>query len=190
MRRAPRGDKLVQFRENGAVGRAPDKGNAVDGVRKPDRNQMECFEEGIRLFQAHQYHQALEQFQAAERGADRAVAHVAATRSRMCEGRLEAPVVELKTVEDHYNYAVTLMNMRELGAAQKHLQIALQADPAADHVLYALGACQSLAGDFQGAYENLRRAIAIRPCYRRAARADPDFSASIESPMFRGLIFP
>ena len=60
----------------------------------------------------------------------------------------------------------------------------------ADHVLYALGACQSLAGDLRGAYENLRRAIDLQPNNRRAARQDPDFSAAIERPMFRRLLYP
>jgi tetratricopeptide (TPR) repeat protein len=176
--------------ETRAGGRASASSNVHPAAWKLDRSQMDCFEGGIRLFQAHQYRQALELFQAAEDGPDRTVAHCAGTHARMCEGRLKSSAAELKTPEDHYNYAVALMNLREFGAAHQHLQIALEGNPRADHVLYALAACESRAGDLRSAYTNLRRAIDLQPANRRAARQDPDFSAALEQPMFRLLLLP
>jgi tetratricopeptide (TPR) repeat protein len=187
---ARRGNKVIQIRETRAGGRASASGNAHPAAWKLDRSQMDCFEGGIRLFQAHQYRQALELFQAAQNGPDRTVAHCAGSHARMCEGRLQASAAELKTPEDHYNYAVALMNLREFGAAHQHLQIALEGNPLADHVLYALAACESLAGDLRRAYVHLSRAIDLQPANRRAARQDPDFSAAIEWPVFRRLFHP
>jgi Tfp pilus assembly protein PilF len=123
------------------------------------------------------------------KGADRAVAHRAGLHAGICERRLE-PGMELNTPEDHYNYAVTLMNTREFVAAQQHLRTALEANASADHVLYALAACQSLAGDLPGAYENLKRAIDLQPSNRVAARQDPDFASAAGQATFARLFYP
>jgi hypothetical protein len=57
-------------------------------------------------------------------------------------------------------------------------------------VLYALAACQGLAGDLPGAYENLKRAIDLQPRNRLAARQDPDFAALADQPAFARLLYP
>jgi len=144
----------------------------------------------MRLFHVRQFQQARDVFLGAQRGPDRAVAHRAELHARMCERRLGAPAVVLNTPEEHYNYAVTLINSRDLAGAQRHLRAALEADPAADHVLYALAACQSLAGDLPAAYENLKRAIDLQPRNRLAARQDPDFAAMADHQAFARLLYP
>ncbi|MFN7997950.1 MAG: hypothetical protein U0Q18_30300 [Bryobacteraceae bacterium] len=178
--------------KNGQTGRRV-TGGAKGGTAPqpaPERSQMECFEEGMRLFHMRQFERARELFQTAMNGQDRTVAHRAGLQVRMCERRLEAPQVVLNTPEDHYNYAVTLINSRDLARAQQHLRFALDGDPSADHVLYALAACQGLAGDLPAAYENLKRAIDLQPRNRLAARQDPDFAAFLDQPMFARLLYP
>ncbi|MGA2136304.1 MAG: hypothetical protein ABSH50_28780 [Bryobacteraceae bacterium] len=178
---------------NGLPGRRPvSAGDRGAGAPAPDpkARQMESFEEGMRHFHARQYQRARDIFLAAQQGADRAVAHRAGLHARMCERRLSTPGIVLNTPEEHYNYAVTLINSRDLAGAQKHLREALETNPAADHVLYALAACQSLAGDSQAAYENLKRAIDLQPRNRLAARQDPDFAAMADHQAFARLLYP
>jgi len=167
-------------------------GRAAGSVLPPDggSRQMESFEEGMRLFHARQYRPAKEAFADAMRGPDRAVAHRAGLHARVCEQRLDSAGPVLNTPEEHYNYAIALMNSRDLASARKHLQTALEADPGADHVLYALAACQSLGGDLASAYENLKSAIDLQPRNRLAARQDPDFAALADHPAFNRLLFP
>jgi tetratricopeptide (TPR) repeat protein len=178
--------------KNGQAGRrvlAGTKGGTAPQAA-PERTQMDCFEQGMRLFHTRQFEHARELFQSAMNGQDRTVAHRAGLQVRMCERRLEAPQVVLNTPEEHYNYAITLINSRDLASAQQHLRFALDGDPSADHVLYALAACQGLAGDLQAACENLKRAIDLQPRNRLAARQDPDFAAVIDQPMFARLLYP
>jgi tetratricopeptide (TPR) repeat protein len=151
---------------------------------------MESFEEGMRMFHARQFRQAREFFLLAADGQDRAVTHRAGLHARMCEQRLDSAGPVLNTPEEHYNYAITLINSRDLPAAQKHLRAALDADSAADHVLYALAACQSLSGELQAGYENLKRAIDLQPRNRLAARQDPDFAGMSQHPAFSRLLYP
>jgi len=158
--------------------------------RNTAAGQMESFELGMRLFHARQFRQARDAFQSAMRGPDRSVAHRAGLHARMCESRLTPAGVVLNTPEDHYNYAVTLINTRNFAEARQHLQAALDADPTADHVLYALAACQALSGDLQAAYENLKLAIDLQPRNRLAALQDPDFAAVADHPAFARLLHP
>jgi tetratricopeptide (TPR) repeat protein len=176
------------------VSAAQDGANGQTATRMtgtaPRRTQMESFGEGMRLFHARQLGEAKELFLAASSGPDRAVSHRAALHARMCESRLGSPGVVLATPEDRYNYAITLINSRDFAGAQEHLRAALAAEPSADHVLYALAACQGLTGDLQGAYENLKRAIDLQPRNRLAARQDPDFAPFAGQSAFARLLYP
>jgi tetratricopeptide (TPR) repeat protein len=174
----------VQEAKNGQTG------PVAAPLRETRIGQMESFEEGIRLFHARKFQQAREIFLQAMGGPDRAVTHRAGLHARMCEQRLESAGVVLNTPEEHYNYAITLINSRDLAGAKDHLRAALDANPTAEHVLYALAACLSLGGDLQAAYENLKRAIDLQPRNRLAARQDPDFAAMAEHPAFIRLLYP
>jgi tetratricopeptide (TPR) repeat protein len=149
---------------------------------------MDSFEEGMRLFHAREFSQAQGLFQKAATGADRAVSHRAGLHARICEQRLASAGPVLNTPDEHYDYAITLINSRDLANAQQHLRAALDGDGDADHVLYALAACHSLSGDLQAAYENLKRAIDLQPRNRLAARQDPDFAAMANHPSFSRLL--
>jgi tetratricopeptide (TPR) repeat protein len=153
-------------------------------------NQLAAFEAAVKLFHARKFRQAREQFRGAINGLDRAIADKAELHIRMCDRRLETQAVILKTPEEHYNYAIMLINSRELGTARQHLQKALAQEPDADHVYYALAVCCGLSGDRQGAYENLKRAINIEPKNRVRARQDADFTAISQQPPLDGLLFP
>jgi hypothetical protein len=80
---------------------------------------MESFEEGMRLFHARKFQQAREFFLGPMGGPDRAVTHRAGLHARMCEQRLESAGLVLNTPEEHYNYAITLINSRDLAGGSK-----------------------------------------------------------------------
>src|ERR1700691_1153659 len=189
-RNAPEASR-VQEAKNGQTGKPlPGKTGSAAPPRETRPNQMESFEEGMRLFHARKFQHAREVFLRAMGGPDRARTHRAGLHARMCEQRLESAGPVLNTPEEHYNYAITLINSRDLAGAKDHLRAALDANPTAEHVLYALAACQSLGGDLQAAYENLKRAIDLQARNRLAARQDPDFAAMAEHPAFIRLLYP
>ena len=156
----------------------------------PAHDQLEVFQAAIRQFHAGKFQDARQLFQQATGGANRAIAHKAELHIRMCNRRLEEGAPELKTPEDHYNYAIALINSRELEKARHHLDAALALDPQADHVYYAAALCHGLAGNLQAAYENLKRAIDLQPRNRVAARQDTDFAGFVDKPPLDRLLFP
>ena len=161
---------------------APQAGNSQD--------QFAAFEAAVRLFHARQFKEARELFLRAVPGPERDVAHRAQLHATMCERRLQQAPVSLRTAEDHYNYAIALLNTRQIDEARKHLEQALQLSPDADHIFYALAVAQALAGDANGAHEHLKRAIELEPRNRIMARQDGDLAALAGQPPFQALLYP
>lgn len=150
--------------------------------------QQQLYEQAARLFQAQVFDKANALFQKVTQGPNRTLAHHAQVHSRICQKRLRPPQVSLKTVDDHYNYAVTLINARRLKEAAEVLETALHMAPQADHLHYALAATQSLQGNPQAAYERLKTAIDLHPRNRILARTDADFAGILEYPPLASLL--
>lgn len=160
-------------------------------VQSPDvRAQTHCFDEAMRAFHAGHYSQAMQRFEEAAKGPLREIAHSARLHARMCERRIARPALSLKTPDEHYDYAVTLINQRQLEQAEKHLLLAIAQSPKGDHLYYALALCRGLGGDLEGAYANLKRAIELQPRNRVTARNDPDFADIGQLPPLGELLYP
>lgn len=184
MKKSARGAGLEKPANNGA------EALAAATPAMSVREQAEAFDRAIALFHARKYAAARDLFGAASGGPAREIAHSARLRAQMCARRIEKFEPALSTPEEHYNYAVALINARKLQEAERHLQQAVAHAPGADHIHYALALCRGLAGDAQGAYHHLRRAIEIHGRNRAAARNDPDFAAIGKvSPVFE-LLYP
>jgi tetratricopeptide (TPR) repeat protein len=152
--------------------------------------QLEVFEQAMRLFHTRKFSDARALFQKASNGPERHIAHKAELHVRMCDRRLEREPLVLNSPEEHYNYAITQMNARNLNGALHHLEIALAGDADADHVHYALALCHGLQGNGEVAYQHLKRAIELQPRNRITARQDADFAPMVNLPPFDELLYP
>jgi Tfp pilus assembly protein PilF len=168
---------------------APDAASIAE-ARNAAQAQLKLFEQAVRHFHARKFAEARELFEKAQSGPNREMAHNAELHIRMCDRRLEKPKVDLKTAEEHYNYGVAMINARNLPEARQHLERALQMEPQADYVLYAVALCTGLEGDVDGAHEYLKRAIELEPRNRIAARQDADFALFFDHPHMQQLLFP
>src|SRR6266566_7095748 len=154
------------------------------------KTQYTAFERGIALLHKRSFRDAKEMFEKARRGPSAGIAVNATTHVRMCERRLAAPAPEPKSAEERYNYAIALINLRNLEPARRHLATALEMEPRADHLHYAMGVCLALSGDPHGAYDSLRRAIELQPRNRMVARQDSDLEGISHQPLFNRLLYP
>jgi tetratricopeptide (TPR) repeat protein len=152
--------------------------------------QYEAFEKAVQLLHKRNFREAKGLFEKAQQGPSREIATNAMTHVRMCERRLAAPLPEPKSAEEHYNYAIALINLRNLEPACRHLEIALKMDQRADHVHYAMGVCRALSGDASGAYDSLKRAIELQPRNRMVARQDSDLDGIAHQPGIGRLLYP
>ncbi|HBY59651.1 MAG TPA: hypothetical protein DEH78_07490 [Solibacterales bacterium] len=156
----------------------------------PGKQQVDAFGAAMRLFHAAQYQEALAAFARVGQGPNREMAHSAQLHVRMCEQRLSKGKPELKSPDEHYHYAITLINRRQLDDAQRHLQIALASLRDAEHVHYAMALAAALKGDLPTSYEHLKRAIELEPRNRSLARNDADFQESLRQSPLRELVHP
>ncbi len=190
--------KPAPVRKGSGGGKAPEPSRAVSsapapesGTAPPDqRQQAELFDRAIKLFHAADYAAARGLFGRAALGPVPAMAHSAQLHAAMCARRVAAHEPSPQTPEEHYDYAIALINARRFADAERHLAEAIAKRPDADYVHYALALCCGLAGDLRSAYRHLRRAIEIQPRNRTTARNDPDFAVIGRLSPLLELLYP
>ena len=99
---------------------------AAAEARSQAEAQLKSFEQAIHFFNARKFAQARELFAKAAAGPNKEMAHNADLHVRMCDRRIEKPVVQLNSAEELYNYGVAMINARNLADAQQHLESALK----------------------------------------------------------------
>lgn len=148
---------------------------AASQARAALQSQMKAWEDGVRQFSLKKFSAAHAYFKEAASGPAAHIADKARSYAQICERRMGGAALDLKTAEDHFTYGVERLNARDIETARKHLDRALVLDPNAEHILFTLALCCGMAGDGDGACENLKRAIAIEPRNKVLARQDPEF---------------
>jgi tetratricopeptide (TPR) repeat protein len=150
----------------------------VTTVEPPNASaiQLRNYEQAVQLFAQRKLGEALARFLEVAKGPAPHISDKARSYAQVCERRTNGIQVKLSTAEDHFNYGVERLNARDVELAKHHLGRALVLQPEADHVLYTLALCCGIAGDGNGACENLKRAIDLEPRNRILARQDPEFT--------------
>jgi len=138
---------------------------------------MKTWDAAVRLFTRGKYEEAAELFREAAKGPAVHVADKARSYGQICERKIARPAMEFRTAEDHFYFGVERLNARDLEQARHHFSRALRLQPEGDHILYTLALCCGFAGDMDGAYENLKRAIDLDSRNRAMARQDSEFRA-------------
>jgi len=151
---------------------------------------VQNYEAGLRALQEHKFDKAKASLQKAMSGPNKALADRARLHIQTCDQHLEKPVLQFKTLEEHYDYAVSLMNAGDYGAAQEHFEKLLKQNPKADYVLYGLAALNCATGHVEDALKILDEAVHLNPALRFQARNDSDFQNLAEDPRFTELLYP
>lgn len=178
---------------------APGTRNTPDSRTTAEKNeppsafeiQLRIYEHAVQLFSQQKLVEARDRFLEVAKGPAPHISDKARSYAQVCERRTSRIQIQLSTAEDHFNYGVERLNARDVELAKHHLGLALAMQPDADHVLFTLALCCGLAGDGNGACENLKRAIDIEPRNRILARQDPEFTALAgQFPALRAMLAP
>ncbi len=164
---------------------------AVSPEKSPDfRHAVENYQQALKLLQERKFERAKTLFQkviasTAHELSDRAAVHMAT-----CEQHLSRSSTSFKTPEEHYDYAVSLMNVGEFVGAREHLDKILKQSPKADYGWYGMGVLECLTGHSEDALKALTEAIRLNPATRFQARNDSDLKNLMDDPRFTELIYP
>jgi tetratricopeptide (TPR) repeat protein len=166
---------------------APKKQAAED----PRHTQaVQSYESGLRALQEHKFEKAKGHLQKVLSGPNKSLVDRAQVHILTCDKYLKEPSLQFKTPEEHYDYAVSLINVGDYVTAREHLDKLLRQNPKAEFVLYGLAALHCLTGHVEESLKTLNEAIEVKPGLRFQARNDTDFQNLAEDPRFTELLYP
>jgi tetratricopeptide (TPR) repeat protein len=150
---------------------------------------VQNYESGLRAMQEHKFEKAKGYLQKVVGGpkelADRANVHLST-----CNQHAEKAANQFKTPEEHFDYAVSLMNLGDYVTAREHMEKLSNQVPTADYVAYGMAALDCLTGHVEDSLRHLDEAIRANPALRFQARNDSDFQNLAEDPRFTELLYP
>jgi tetratricopeptide (TPR) repeat protein len=148
------------------------------------------YEAALRLMQESKYdkaHAAFEKMLAAGAGE---LSERARMYSNACLLQTNKVKNSFANLEEHYDYAVSLLNDGNYEDAREQFTLILKANDKADYALYGLAVLSSMTGDAQRCLEHLTEAIRQNPQNRIQARSDSDFQDMADDPRFTELLYP
>jgi tetratricopeptide (TPR) repeat protein len=151
---------------------------------------VQSYELGLRALQERKFEKAKGHLQKALSGPNKSLVDRAQVHILTCEKHLETTSLQFKTAEEHYDYAVSLINAGDYVTAREHLDKLLKQNPKAEYVLYGLAALDCLTGHVEESLKTLDEAIHAKPALRFQARNDTDFQNLAEDPRFTELLYP
>ena len=152
---------------------------------------LQNYEAGLRALQEHKFEKAKPLFQKVLAGPSKELTDRASVHLSICNQHLErSTTTQFKSVEEHYDYAVSLMNVADYVTAREHIEKLLKQSPKTDFVVYGLAALDCLTGHVEDSLKHLEEALRLNASLRYQARNDSDFHNLAEDPRFTELLYP
>jgi len=164
---------------------------AVSPADDPAQAQvLASYEAAVRLMQEGKFEKARSSFEkllAAGAGnlSDRIRMYISASTTQLSREK-----ASFTNHEEHYDYAVSLLNDGHYEDAKEQFQEILKQKADADYAFYGLAVLASMTGDSHTCLEHLTEAIRRNPRNRIQARADSDFQDMADDPRFTELLYP
>lgn len=151
---------------------------------------VQHYQDGLRALQERKFDRAKSLFQKVIGGPNRELADRASVHLNACNQYLERSATNFKTPEEHYDYAVSLINVGDYVGAREHLDKLLKQASHSDYVYYGMAVLDCLTGHFEDSLRNLAEAIRLNVNNRFQARNDSDFNNLADDPRFTELLYP
>lgn len=151
---------------------------------------VQNYEAGLKAMQERKFERAKGMFEKVISSGLRELADRARIYLSSCNQQLNEGAATFKTHEEHFDYAVSLLNSGQYDQARTHLEKILKQDAKADFAFYGMAVVDCLTGQVEGSLKNLNEAIRLNPQNRFQARNDSDFQNMADDPRFTELLYP
>lgn len=151
---------------------------------------VQNYEACIKAMQEHKFEKAKGLLEKIIASGPRELADRARVYLNTCNQQLREAASSFKTHEEHFDYAVSLMNAGQYEQARGHMEKILKHNPQADFAYYGMAVVECLAGQVESSLKNLSEAIRLNPQNRFQARNDSDFQNMADDPRFTELLYP
>ena len=151
---------------------------------------VQNYEAGLKAMQERKFERAKGYLEKVLANGPRALADRARVYLNTCNQQLSDSSASFKTAEEHFDYAVSLINRGQYDQARQHLEKILKQNVKADFGFYGLAVVDCLTGQVESSLKNLSEAIRLNPQNRFQARNDSDFQNMADDPRFTELLYP
>jgi tetratricopeptide (TPR) repeat protein len=151
---------------------------------------VQNYEAGLRAMQERKFEKAKGLLEKIIASGPRELADRARLHLNTCNQQLSEASSSFKTHEEHFDYAVSLINAGRYDDARTHLEKILKQNPKADFAYYGMAVVECLTGEVESSLKNLSEAIRLNPQNRFQARNDSDFQNMADDPRFTELLYP
>jgi len=151
---------------------------------------VQNYEAGLKAMQERKFDKAKGLLEKVLAGSSRELADRARVHLNTCNQQLSRGATSFKTLGEHYDYAVSLINGGQFDQARDHMEKILKQNPKADFAYYGLALLDCLTNRSEDCLRNLNDAIKLNSSNRFQARNDPDFKNMADDPRFTELLYP
>jgi tetratricopeptide (TPR) repeat protein len=151
---------------------------------------VQNYEAGLKAMQEHKFERAKTLLEKLVSNGPRELADRARVHLNNCNQQLNETASTFKTHEEHFDYAVSLLNTGQFDQARIHLEKILKQSGKADFAFYGMAVVDCLTGQIESSLKNLTEAIRLNPQNRFQARNDSDFQTMADDPRFTELLYP
>ena len=160
------------------------------GGNDPQQRVLDDYRNALELMQQSKFDKARAVLEKIARDAPPEIAERVRIYLAVCERNGAKAALQFSTPEEHYDYAVSLLNNGSFEEARDQFEAILTSAPEADFAHYGMALLSSMTGQAEEALDHLTRAIELNPSNRIQARTDPDFIDMADDPRFTELLYP
>src|ERR1700760_424380 len=151
---------------------------------------VQNYEVALRAMQEHKFEKAKGLLEKIIAGGQMALLDRARVHLNLCNQQLAGAATTFKTHEEHFDYAVSLLNGGQFDQARTHMEKILKSNAKADFAYYGMAVVDCLTGQVESSLKNLGESIRLNPQNRFQARNDSDFLNMADDPRFTELLYP
>jgi len=151
---------------------------------------LKQYQEALRLMQESKFDKAHALFTKMLEAAPADLAERVRMYLNACAQQINQHKNTFNSLEEQYDYAISLLNTGNYDDARAHLQTILKKDGKADYAFYGLAVLASMTGETENCLQQLTEAISLNGRNRIQARSDSDFQDMADDPRFTELLYP
>jgi tetratricopeptide (TPR) repeat protein len=151
---------------------------------------VQNYEAAVKAMQEHKFEKAKALLEKILAGGQKELIDRARVHLSLCNQQLAGSATSFKTHEEHFDYAVSLMNSGQFDQARGHMEKILKQNAKADFAYYGMAVVDCLTGQVESSLKHLGEAIRLNPHNRFQARNDSDFQNMADDPRFTELLYP
>jgi tetratricopeptide (TPR) repeat protein len=165
-------------------------GSVIAPVDEMRAQALKQYEAALQMMQQGKYDSAHKAFGEMLATAPPDLAHSVRMYINACVQQIAKGKTEFQSHEEHYDYAISLLNSGHYEDAKEQFRAILAENESADYAFYGLAVLSSMTGESNTCLEHLTEAIRLNGRNRIQARADSDFQDMADDPRFTELLYP